>query len=73
MSVAETKPTFSFSQINTGFKRLPPSVQNFANATLGMGILLLLWWIGGILIQSNPDTEPLLLLLLAQPFRHLAI
>lgn len=57
MSVAATKPKFSFSQINTGFKRLPSSVQNFANATLGMGILLLLWWIGGILIQSNPDTE----------------
>ena len=57
MSVTATKPTFSFSQINTGFKKLPPSVQNFANATLGMGILLLLWWIGGILIQSNPDTE----------------
>ena len=57
MSVMAAKPKFSFSQINTGFKKLPPSAQNFANATLGMGILLLLWWIGGILIQSNPDTE----------------
>lgn len=58
MSVAiASKPSFSFGQLHSGFKKLPNSVQNFSNAVLGMGILLLLWWIGGILISSNPDTE----------------
>jgi len=60
MSEAVTRPTapsFSFNQLLAGFKRLPNGVQNFLNATLGMGILLFLWWIGGILIASNPDTE----------------
>ncbi|WP_321325165.1 ABC transporter permease [Thiomicrorhabdus sp.] len=57
MSTLAVKPTFSFSQLYSGFRKLPPGVQNFSNAALGMAILLLLWWIGGILIQSNPDTE----------------
>jgi len=52
-----TPSTFSFSQLWAGFRGLPNGVQNFLNATLGMGILLLLWWIGGLLIASNPDTE----------------
>jgi len=55
--IAKQAPSFSFSQLTAGFKSLPTSAQNFLNATLGMGILLLLWWIGGILIASNPDTE----------------
>ncbi|MBN2865541.1 MAG: ABC transporter permease [Thiotrichales bacterium] len=55
--IAKQAPSFSFSQLKAGFKKLPTSVQNFLNATLGMGILLLLWWIGGVLIESNPDTE----------------
>ena len=50
-------PSFSFSQLTDGFKRLPTGAQNFLNATLGMGILLLMWWIGGLLIAANPDTE----------------
>jgi len=57
MSTVATKPSFSFGQIFSGFKRMPSGLQNFTNAALGMGILLLLWWIGGILIESNPDTE----------------
>lgn len=57
MNTLAAKPTFSFSQMYSGFKRLPAGVQNFSNAVLGMSLLLLLWWIGGILIESNPDTE----------------
>ncbi|GAB6071438.1 ABC transporter permease [Thiomicrorhabdus hydrogeniphila] len=57
MSTIAAKPSFSFGQIYSGFKRLPSGLQNFTNAALGMAILLLLWWIGGILIASNPDTE----------------
>ncbi|MDX1352742.1 MAG: ABC transporter permease, partial [Thiomicrorhabdus sp.] len=57
MSTLAAKPTFSISQIYSGFRKLPAGVQNFSNAVLGMALLLLLWWIGGILIESNPDTE----------------
>lgn len=49
--------SFSLGQLYAGFRGLPNSAQNFFNATLGMGILLFIWWIGGILIASNPDTE----------------
>lgn len=57
MSTLAAKPMFSFGQMYSGFRKLPTGVQNFSNAVLGMALLLLLWWIGGILIESNPDTE----------------
>ncbi|MDG6773744.1 ABC transporter permease [Thiomicrorhabdus sp. ZW0627] len=47
----------SLSQLSAGFKKLPAWLQGVVNAFIGMGILLFLWWIGGILIESNPDTE----------------
>ena len=46
-----------FAGVRGGYQQLPLWLQSFTNASLGMAILLLLWWIGGILIESNPDTE----------------
>lgn len=57
MSEATLSSKFSLSQISNGFKSLPTGVQSFVNATMGMGILLFLWWLGGLLIAANPDTE----------------
>lgn len=45
-----------FSQLSQNFKKLPLWVQSTTNAALGMSILLLLWWLGGLAIASNPDT-----------------
>lgn len=54
----ETLPSkFTFSQITSAFSSLPMGVQGFVNATIGMGILLFFWWIGGLLISNNPNTE----------------
>jgi len=39
------------------YYKLPLWVHSFVNAVVGMSILFLLWWIGGILIESNPDTK----------------
>lgn len=41
----------------SSYKGLPMFVQNFINAAFGMSILLFFWWIGGILIESNEDTQ----------------
>lgn len=57
MSSAMTVGKFSFGQITATYKKMPGWLQNFTNATLGMTILLFFWWVGGILIESNPDTE----------------
>lgn len=46
-----------FTQIHKGFGGLPLWLQSSTNAILGMGILFFFWWIGGLLIESNPDTE----------------
>ncbi|CAN8141721.1 NitT/TauT family transport system permease protein [uncultured Thiomicrorhabdus sp.] len=46
-----------FSQLSADFKKMPLWVQSTINSVIGMSILLLMWWIGGILIASNPDTE----------------
>ena len=45
-----------FSSLSQNFKKLPMWAQSFTNAVLGMSILLLLWWLGGLAIASNPDT-----------------
>ncbi len=59
MSTVATLPpkTSWFANVRSSYGKMPLGVQSFTNATLGMSILLLLWWIGGILIESNPDTE----------------
>lgn len=57
MSDTAVTSKMSFGQALAGFKNLPGWLQSMINATSGMGILLLVWWIGGILIASNPDTE----------------
>lgn len=46
-----------FSQLSQNFKKMPMWAQSFTNAVLGMSILLLFWWLGGLVIASNPDTE----------------
>lgn len=46
-----------FASVRGSYQQLPLWLQSFTNATLGMAILLVLWWIGGVLIESNPDTE----------------
>ena len=57
MSTAISQGGEFFSQLSLGFKRLPLWVQNTTNAALGMSILLFLWWLGGLAIANNPDTE----------------
>ena len=57
MSSIAATPKFTLSDLSKGFKSLPIGVQGFINATMGMGILLFFWWIGGLLIASNPNTE----------------
>lgn len=47
----------SFNQVSVRFQKAPAWFQNFTYATLGMAILLFFWWIGGLLISANPDTE----------------
>jgi NitT/TauT family transport system permease protein len=39
------------------YYKLPLWVHSFVNATLGMLMLFLLWWLGGMLIAANPDTK----------------
>jgi NitT/TauT family transport system permease protein len=46
-----------FANVKSGYGKMPLWMQSATNATLGMTILLVLWWIGGLLIASNPDTE----------------
>lgn len=41
----------------SAFRQLPVWAQNISYSTFGMAILLLLWWLGGLWIASNPDTE----------------
>ncbi|KUJ72308.1 ABC transporter permease [Thiomicrospira sp. WB1] len=55
--VTATRPTMSIGGLWAGYQRWPGWLQNLTNATLGMGILLFVWWIGGLLIASNPDTQ----------------
>lgn len=57
MSDSQIKPQLSFGQALAGFKNLPNWLQSMINATSGMLILLLVWWIGGLLISANPDTQ----------------
>ncbi|WP_371414906.1 ABC transporter permease [Hydrogenovibrio sp. JE_KL2] len=45
------------NKATSAFRQLPVWVQNVSFSTFGMAILLLLWWLGGIWIASNPDTE----------------
>lgn len=57
-AIAASPPKVSwFGSIKSGYAKMPLGLQSFTNAALGMAILLLLWWIGGLLIASNPDTE----------------
>jgi NitT/TauT family transport system permease protein len=39
------------------YYKLPLWVHSFVNAVIGMSILLFLWWLGGVMIASNPDTK----------------
>ncbi len=57
MSNTAATTKLSFGQALAGFKSLPGWMQSIINASVGMGILLLVWWIGGLLIASNPDTQ----------------
>ncbi len=57
MSQSTLPSKSSLSRITNGFNSLPTGVQGFVNATIGMGILLFFWWVGGLLIANNPDTE----------------
>ncbi|WP_024852151.1 ABC transporter permease [Hydrogenovibrio kuenenii] len=45
------------NQATSAFRQLPVWAQNVSFSTFGMAILLFLWWLGGIWIASNPDTE----------------
>lgn len=46
-----------FIQWSQDFKKMPTWAQSSINSVLGMTVLLAFWWLGGILIQNNPDTE----------------
>jgi len=48
MSDSRVNPQLSFGQALAGFKSLPGWLQSMINATSGMLILLLVWWIGGL-------------------------
>lgn len=39
------------------WKRARPRAVNLALSLSGVGLLLLLWWIGGVVVASNPDTS----------------
>ncbi|WP_319381153.1 ABC transporter permease [Thiomicrorhabdus sp.] len=56
-TAASARSTEFMTQLSQNFKSLPMWVQTTVNSLFGMTILLVLWWIGGVLIQSNPDTE----------------
>ncbi|QKI90170.1 ABC transporter permease [Thiomicrorhabdus xiamenensis] len=58
MSTAQiSMPAEFFSQLSVNFKKMPVWAQSTINSILGMSILLFMWWIGGLLIANNPDTE----------------
>jgi len=57
MTYSQNKLGVLWESIGSAYKALPPLVQNFLNATLGVLILLFIWWIGGLLIASDPDTQ----------------
>jgi len=57
VSTVTTNAKFNLGQLATTYNKMPDWLQGFTNATLGMSILLFFWWVGGILIESNPDTE----------------
>lgn len=46
-----------WESVGVAYKAMPAAMQNFLNAALGVFILLFIWWIGGIMIANNPDTE----------------
>lgn len=54
---SQNKLSLLWESLGGAYKALPAMVQNFLNATLGVLILLLVWWFGGVLIASDPDTE----------------
>jgi len=51
------KLSVGWDAVASFYTGLPSLLQSFLNATLGMSILLFFWWIGGILIESNEDTQ----------------
>lgn len=56
-SLSIPKTQTALESLVNAYKALPSGVQNFLNATLGVTILLIVWWFGGVMIASNPDTE----------------
>lgn len=57
MTAGQSRVGLLWEAAGSTYKVLPPAIQNFLNATLGVSILLFVWWIGGIMIANNPDTE----------------
>ena len=46
-----------FGRLSDVYHKLPDKSRNFLNSLFGMTMLLVLWWIGGKMIEANPDTE----------------
>lgn len=57
MSENASTLSVSWQKVTVSFQKTPEWFQSFTYAVLGMAILLFFWWIGGLMIASNPDTE----------------